>query len=68
MNSGKGKVGSMVNWDKEEQKVCEIIFELFIIVCLTWLRVPTVDLVYLIPTFKSINSSSFGSALLQVLM
>ena len=46
MNSGNGKVGSIVNWDKEEHKVSEMIFELSKMVCFIWLRVPKVNLVF----------------------
>ena len=37
-------------------------------VCFIWLKVPKVNSVCLMATSKSINSSSFGSTLLQVLM
>ena len=45
-------MGSIVNWDKEEQKLSEIIFELSEIVCFIWLKVPKVNLVSLMATSK----------------
>lgn len=68
MNCGMGKVGSIVNWDIEEHKALEMMFELSKIVYFIWLRVPNVNLVSLMAASKSINSSSFGSSLLQVLI
>ena len=61
-------MGLKVNRDKEEQKLSEIIFELFSMVCFIWFKLPKVNFVSLMATSKSINNSSFGSTLLQVLM
>ena len=54
----------IVNWDKEEQKLSEIIFELSSIVFFIWFEIPKVNFVSLMAASKSINNSSFGSMLL----
>ena len=61
-------MGSKVNWDKEEQKLSEIMFELSKMVCLIWFRFPKVSSFSLIEASKSTRNSSFRSACLQVLM
>ena len=57
-----------MNWDNEEQKLSDIMFELFVIICLTWSRVPRVSLFSPIEASKSTKNSTLGSTDIQVLM
>ena len=61
-------MGSKENYDRDEQKLSNIMSELFSIVCLVRLKEPKVNLVSCIETSKSTKWSSLGSINLQDLM
>ena len=68
MKSWKGKVGSIVTSNRDEQKISGMKLGIWVSLFLIFVRFPRVKVVSYSSTFKSTRHSSFGLSCLHVWM